>query len=99
VLSDHVDHIRDQFTRQAQAHANRAQAKDPDTHARLVALVGAKPTDRVLDVACGPDAAADAEIRRRFAGALERDGTGLEVRRNGAEIVFTHQTLVLIGPR
>jgi ubiquinone/menaquinone biosynthesis C-methylase UbiE len=254
--SDHVDHIRDQFTRQAQAYADTAQAKDDDAHARLAALVGAEPTDRVLDVACGPgyltlafaarcaeavgvdatdalldiardnaakrgitkarfdagdatelpyadesfdvvvcraafhhfpnpgrvlgemrrvvrtggvvmvadfttspnkasarahnaierlcdpthvralpadelralfiehqldvvtdrpgrmhysvtewiahggpDAAGEAEIRRRFEAALEHDDTGLDVRRDGGEIVFTHQTLVLIGRR
>jgi len=52
--SDHVDEIRDQFTRQAQAYADTAQAKDDAAHARLAALVGPKATDRVLDVACGP---------------------------------------------
>lgn len=254
--SDHVDEIRDQFTRQARAYADTAQAKDDAAHARLAALVGPKPTDRVLDVACGPgfltlafaaqcaeavgvdatdalldiardnarargvanatfesgdaselpyadesfdivvcraafhhfpnpgrvlgemrrvvrtggavmvadfttspdkakarahnaierlcdpthvralpaeelralfierdldvvadrpgrmhygvtdwiahggpDAASVAEIRRRFDAALERDDTGLDVRRDGAEILFTHQTLVLIGRR
>lgn len=52
--SDHVDHIRDQFTRQARAYADSDQAKDADAHARLAALVGAGASDRVLDVACGP---------------------------------------------
>jgi len=256
VPSDHVEHVRDQFTRQAQAYADTEQAKDDDAHARLAALVGARATDRVLDVACGPgfltlafaarcaeavgvdatdalldiaranaqarrvanvrfesgdatelryadesfdvvvcraafhhfpnpgrvlgemrrvvraggavmvadfvtssdkaaarahnaierlcdpthvralpadelralfiehdlgvvtdlpgrmhygvtewiahggpDAAVEAEIRRRFAAALERDDTGLDVRRDGDEIGFTHQTLVLIGRR
>ena len=52
--SDHVEHIRDQFTRQANAYAGTDQAKDDAAHARLAALVGAGSADRVLDVACGP---------------------------------------------
>lgn len=51
---DHVDKIRNQFTRQAQAYADTAQAKDDAAHAKLAALVGLRSTDRVLDVACGP---------------------------------------------
>ncbi len=52
--SDHVEQVRDQFTRQAEAYANTAQARDADAHARLVSLVGVRSSDRVLDVACGP---------------------------------------------
>jgi ubiquinone/menaquinone biosynthesis C-methylase UbiE len=52
--SDHVDQIRNQFTRQAQAYADTAQAKDDDAHSKLVALLAPAPTARVLDVACGP---------------------------------------------
>ena len=54
MASDHVDHIRDQFTRQARAYADTDQAKDAEAHARLAALVGIGHDDRVLDVACGP---------------------------------------------
>jgi SAM-dependent methyltransferase len=200
--SDHIDRIRDQFTRQAQAYADTAQAKDDAAHASLAALVGLRSTDRVLDVACGPGyltrafaarcaeavgidatdalldiarrnggrvmvadlvtspnpqfarahkaierlcdpthvralpsdelralfvdkdieivedrpgrmhygltqwlahggppADAEQEIRRRFAAALENDGTALAVRRDGDETYFTHQTLVLVGRR
>jgi ubiquinone/menaquinone biosynthesis C-methylase UbiE len=52
--SDHVDQIRNQFTRQAQAYADTAQAKDDDAHSKLVALIAPGPDARVLDVACGP---------------------------------------------
>jgi ubiquinone/menaquinone biosynthesis C-methylase UbiE len=54
VSNNHVDQIRDQFTRQAQAYADTAQAKDAAAHAKLAALVGLRASDRVLDVACGP---------------------------------------------
>jgi ubiquinone/menaquinone biosynthesis C-methylase UbiE len=47
----------------------------------------------------GPAPEVEAEIRRRFDQALERDGTGLNIRREEGKIRFTHQTLVLIGVR
>jgi ubiquinone/menaquinone biosynthesis C-methylase UbiE len=50
----HVERIRQQFTRQAQAYAEMAQTRDEPGLRLLVALSGAKPSDRVLDVACGP---------------------------------------------
>lgn len=52
--SDHVEQIRSQFTRQAQAYADTAQAKDDDAHSKLVALLAPDSNARVLDVACGP---------------------------------------------
>jgi ubiquinone/menaquinone biosynthesis C-methylase UbiE len=54
VAGENVDQIRSQFTRQAQAYADTAQAKDDAAHAKLAELVGLRSTDRVLDVACGP---------------------------------------------
>jgi hypothetical protein len=48
--SDHVDQIRNQFTRQARAYADTAQAKDDDAHSKLVALLAPGPDARVLDV-------------------------------------------------
>jgi ubiquinone/menaquinone biosynthesis C-methylase UbiE len=51
---EHLEEIRRQFTRQADAYAAMPQTKDEAAHAGLVALVGAQPNDRVLDVACGP---------------------------------------------
>lgn len=50
----HVDQIRDQFTRQAETYAGMQQTRDEGALRILVALSGARPTDRVLDVACGP---------------------------------------------
>jgi ubiquinone/menaquinone biosynthesis C-methylase UbiE len=52
--SDHVDRIREQFTRQADAYADTEQARDERAMAALVGLCGADAEDRVLDVACGP---------------------------------------------
>jgi len=52
--SDHVEHIRSQFTRQARAYADTAQAKDDGAHAKLVTLLAPDANARVLDVACGP---------------------------------------------
>ncbi len=54
MAGENVDQIRSQFTRQAQAYADTAQAKDDAAHAKLAELVGLRSTDRVLDVACGP---------------------------------------------
>ena len=52
--SSHVERIRDQFTRQADAYTQMAQTRDEAGLRGLVALTGAKPSDRTLDVACGP---------------------------------------------
>jgi ubiquinone/menaquinone biosynthesis C-methylase UbiE len=50
----HVERIRQQFTRQAQAYSEMAQTRDEPGLRGLVALSGAKPSDRALDIACGP---------------------------------------------
>ena len=50
----HIDRIREQFTRQADAYARTRQARDEAALSGLVALAGAAPSHRVLDVACGP---------------------------------------------
>jgi ubiquinone/menaquinone biosynthesis C-methylase UbiE len=50
----HLDRIRAQFTRQADAYSEMQQTRDERGHAALVALAGTQPSDRVLDVACGP---------------------------------------------
>ncbi len=52
--SEHVEQIREQFTRQATAYADSAQAKNTDAHAKLVSLLAPDVSARVLDVACGP---------------------------------------------
>ena len=85
--NDHVDQIRDQFTRQAHAYADTAQAKDDAAHAKLAELVGLRGTDRVLDVACGPGFVTRA-FAQRCAEAVGIDATDalLDIaRRNAAE--------------
>ncbi|HEY8517069.1 MAG TPA: methyltransferase domain-containing protein [Candidatus Binatia bacterium] len=49
-----VDTVRAQFTRQAEIYARMRQTTDQKGLDGLVALSGAKPGDRALDVACGP---------------------------------------------
>jgi ubiquinone/menaquinone biosynthesis C-methylase UbiE len=51
---DHVERIRAQFTRQAEVYAGLRQTRDEASLRGLVALAGTGPSDRVLDVACGP---------------------------------------------
>jgi ubiquinone/menaquinone biosynthesis C-methylase UbiE len=53
-MSDHVDRIRQQFTRQAGAYAGMSQTRDAAGHRLLAKLAGAAPGRRALDVACGP---------------------------------------------
>ena len=45
----------------------------------------------------GPPPEMEREIRRRFEEALKQDRTGLRVRKKEEKILFTHQTLVLVG--
>lgn len=51
---DNIDDIRTQFTKQADAYAATAQAKDESSHRMIVGLCQPDPDERVLDVACGP---------------------------------------------
>ena len=51
---DHLDKIRNQFTRQADAYVRLRATQDEKNHAGLAALSGVGPGDRALDVACGP---------------------------------------------
>jgi len=51
---DAVERVRAQFTRQAEAYSELDQTRDERALRGLVALSGARATDRVLDVACGP---------------------------------------------
>ncbi len=54
-MKKHVDEVRTQFSRQAEAYANTAQAKDQEAMQWLVSLLGAQSQDSLgLDVACGP---------------------------------------------
>jgi ubiquinone/menaquinone biosynthesis C-methylase UbiE len=49
----HRSLIRDQFTRQAAPFSNAGPIADPEALAMLVAAARPRPTDTVLDVACG----------------------------------------------
>ena len=49
----HVDNVRAQFTRQAEAYS-RLQARDAGQLRALVAFTGVGEGNRILDVACGP---------------------------------------------
>jgi ubiquinone/menaquinone biosynthesis C-methylase UbiE len=50
----HLDRIRDQFTRQADAYLRMRQTTDEASLRALVKLSGAQKGQRALDVACGP---------------------------------------------
>ena len=50
----HVEKIRQQFTRQADAYSQMQQTRDEQGLRLLVALAGVSSSDRVVDVACGP---------------------------------------------
>ena len=50
----HVEKIRRQFTRQADAYSRMRQTRDEKGLNGLVALAGVSSSDRVVDVACGP---------------------------------------------
>lgn len=54
MTESHIERIRAQFTRQADAYAEMEQTHDRRAHDGLVALAATQPSDRVLDVACGP---------------------------------------------
>jgi ubiquinone/menaquinone biosynthesis C-methylase UbiE len=71
---EHLEHVRTQFTRQADAYAAMPQTKDDAPLDALVALVGAQPDHEVLDVACGPGFLTVA-FARRCARARGLDAT------------------------
>lgn len=50
---DNIDDIRTQFTKQADAYAATAQARDYASHMMIVELSRPDPEASVLDVACG----------------------------------------------
>jgi ubiquinone/menaquinone biosynthesis C-methylase UbiE len=51
---EHREHVRKQFTRQADAYSAMPQTNDEARLDGLVALAGARPQHHALDVACGP---------------------------------------------
>jgi SAM-dependent methyltransferase len=69
-VSSNADIVVDQFTRQATPFANAAAMRDEEALRLLVAFSAAKPSDTVLDVACGPGlvAAAFAKVCRDVTG-------------------------------
>ena len=71
MAGSHIDRIREQFTRQAEAYARMRQATDERGLGLLVALAGTTVGDRVLDVACGPG-----NFTRAFAAAARASGAG-----------------------
>lgn len=50
----HLQKIRDQFTRQADAYIRMQQTTDEEALGKLIALTEVQSDHRVLDVACGP---------------------------------------------
>jgi ubiquinone/menaquinone biosynthesis C-methylase UbiE len=50
----HLQKIRDQFTRQADAYIRMQQTTDEAALGKLVALTEVQTDHRVLDIACGP---------------------------------------------
>jgi len=84
-MSDgHLDRIREQFTRQADAYSRMRQITDERGLAALVALAGTRPEDRALDVACGPGFLTLA-FAERCAEAVGFDATPVFVARASAE--------------
>jgi len=69
-VTSNADIVVDQFTRQATPFANAAAMRDEEALRLLVEFSGAKPSDTVLDVACGPGlvAAAFAKVCRHVTG-------------------------------
>jgi ubiquinone/menaquinone biosynthesis C-methylase UbiE len=51
---DHIERVRRQFTRQADAYAEMPETHDEARLDKLVTFTGAAPQHQVLDVACGP---------------------------------------------
>jgi ubiquinone/menaquinone biosynthesis C-methylase UbiE len=95
MADEHVERIRAQFTRQAEAYSGMRVTRDEESMRRLVALVGTQGSDRVLDVACGPGflTLAFAEKAARVLGvdateALLHLGRGRAAQRGVANVEF-----------
>jgi ubiquinone/menaquinone biosynthesis C-methylase UbiE len=71
---DQLGRIQQQFRRQALAYERLASVTDSEALGRLVAVSGARPNDRVLDVACGP-AFLTMTFAERCAAVVGVDGT------------------------
>jgi ubiquinone/menaquinone biosynthesis C-methylase UbiE len=71
---EHLDHIRRQFTRQADAYSDMPQTSDAARAEALASFTGVQPHHEVFDVACGPGFLT-AALARRSARALGVDAT------------------------
>jgi ubiquinone/menaquinone biosynthesis C-methylase UbiE len=74
MTKDNIDDIRAQFTRQADAYASTAQARDEAAHTMMVEMCGPEPEGSILDVACGPGFLTMA-FARRCASVVGVDAT------------------------
>jgi ubiquinone/menaquinone biosynthesis C-methylase UbiE len=83
---DNIDDIRTQFTRQADAYAASAQARDEASHTMMVEMCRPEAEGRVLDVACGPGFLTMA-FARRCATAVGLDATDAMLSMARAEAV------------
>jgi ubiquinone/menaquinone biosynthesis C-methylase UbiE len=54
MVDDHLERIRKQFSRTAEVYARLMQTSQAEGLSGLVAISRVAPSDRVLDVACGP---------------------------------------------
>ena len=71
---EHLERVRRQFTRQADAYSDMPQTSDAARAEALAAFTGVQPHHDVLDVACGPGFLT-AALARRCARAFGLDGT------------------------
>jgi len=81
----HLQNIRAQFTKQADAYTRMAQTTDEGGLAALVMLTGAGERHRVLDVACGPGFLTMA-FARQCGAAVGVDATEEMLSRARAEV-------------
>jgi ubiquinone/menaquinone biosynthesis C-methylase UbiE len=81
---EHLEKIRDQFTRQADAYIRMRQTVDERTMNALASMTGVGPADRAIDVACGPGFLTMA-LATRCAAVIGIDATGELLSRARAE--------------
>jgi ubiquinone/menaquinone biosynthesis C-methylase UbiE len=53
-MTDHLEHVKQEFTRQAESFASAAALTDEALTARFVEALGPRASGTILDVACGP---------------------------------------------
>jgi len=94
----HVEKVRDQFTRQADAYSRMQQTRDEKSLRGLVALASVSNSDRVVDVACGPGflTLAFAEKCEHVLG-VDATGEFLSRARREAELRQIHNVVFSLG--